>query len=116
MRLSGNVVESVQKLQVPKVVSTAIWSFENKNFVSFLSESFGLGVYKFKGLSGFKPVGETIKVFDGFMVKSFSVKSEQLDRPNPFLLVLSKNSLQIFRANVFGDTLHTDFHELCSNA
>ncbi|ODM97190.1 hypothetical protein Ocin01_09484 [Orchesella cincta] len=113
MRFENGVAQPVQKLQVPEVQSATYWSFADKHFIAFLSKSHGLTLNKFKGLSGFQQVGTPYKIFGGLMVKSFSVKVSGFEAPRPFLLVLSRNRIEVFNGKVFGDVFNLDFQQLC---
>jgi len=114
MRFVDGVVQPVQKLQVPEVVSATSWQFSKKTFVAFLSKSHGLLLHKFDGLNGLQQKGTPYKIFGGQMLKSFAVKITGFDAPRPFLLVLYRNSIEIYDGKVFGDVFNVDFQQLCN--
>lgn len=81
--------------------------------MAFLSKSHGLSVHMFKGLNGFEQLGEPYKIFGGQILTSFTVKRAEYTMPVPFLVLLNPNSIEIYRGNVFGDTIHVDLSHLC---
>ncbi|CAL8078134.1 unnamed protein product [Orchesella dallaii] len=113
MRFVDGVVQPVQKIQVPEVISATHLPFAEKNFMVFLSKSHGLTIHKFRGLSGFEQLGSPYKIFGGQILKSFTVKVGGFDAPRPFLLVLSRNNVEIYNGKVFGDVFNINFEQLC---
>lgn len=105
----------LQQLPLNDVIQKSVINFSHQVFVSILSKTYGLHIYKFQGLSGLTRLNENpIKVFNGISLVNFEVKAWDFSAPRPFIAILTKNTIEIYHSNVYGDSLDSATRDMCN--